>query len=218
MRSLGVPFCWCSGPLHFRRALRRWRHPAGFLILSIALGTATVSLQVEADDQCGLPPIPRRVGDRGTLCRPVFTAARLAAPGAMFSRRTFILGLCTVRALLPLSGAYLAGTCALCRRHICLRPGSAGRTFPVARHLERSYRVVCLPWHFSFGYRGEVWKPGAVDIQLIRCETYPHEQPDLQKQRRIAPYRAGCGYSLAGLRAALIHEAAPGKSWPWACH
>ena len=143
--------------------LRRWRQPAGFLVLSIALGTGAVALLKETSNvDCpqslaefgGQQPYVRLFAEQATLPCP----ARDASPGGHSSSGFALFGvycLCLKRSRRQ----------ALAALALALTVGGLfafGQQARGAHFLSHDIWSAAIVWFaclgvFSLGYRGQVW-------------------------------------------------------------
>lgn len=165
MRSLGVLLLvfWVS--TFFASALRRWRRPAGFLILSVALGTGTVSLLKQTTNvDC-----PRSLAEFGG--REPYVNLFSPRPDSLPRARCFPGGHSSSGfALFALYFLCLARSRRLARISLALAL-CVGGTFAFAQEARGAHFLshdiwsAAIVWFaclgiFSFGYRGEVWETG----------------------------------------------------------
>ena len=146
-------------------ALRRWRRPAGFVVLSVALGAGAVGLLKQITNvDCpwslaefgGQRPYVQLFADRPDClpAGPVLPGRATRPRGSPCSRFTSSPWDAAVSLARWALGAGAAG-----RRRVCIRPGGARRAFPVPRPVERGRGLVRVPRRLGLGYRGNVWAP-----------------------------------------------------------
>ena len=172
MRSLGALLLLLWACTFAFSALRRWRRPAGFLILCIVLGTGAVGLLKETTN-VDCPRSLAEFGGSSRMCS-LFAERPAALPHARcFPRRTFILGLCAVRPLLPVPAAQSAsGACALA---LALTVGGLfafGQEARGAHFLSHDIWSAAIVWFaclgvFASAIGAKSGRPGGVRVQSI---------------------------------------------------
>lgn len=163
MRGLGVLLLLLWASTFLANVLRRWRRPAGFLILCVALGTGTVSLLKETTNvDC-----PRSLADFGG--QEPYVHLFSPRPDSLPKARCFPGGHSSSGfALFALYFLLLARSRRLARISLALALCvgglfAFGQEARGAHFLSHDIWSAAIVWFaclgiFAFGYRGEVWE------------------------------------------------------------